>query len=286
MKKPTKVILITGASAGIGKTTARMLNQQGWTVYAAARRLEAMGDLANLGIKTQPLDITEPQQCQQLVETIIANEGRIDALVNNAGYGSYGPLEMVADTEARRQFDVNIFGLMHLTRLVIPHMREQHAGRIINISSIGGRLTAPMGGWYHATKFALEALSDTLRAELRPFGIAVSVIQPGNISSEWADIAADHLGKAASDNPYQQQIQAMSTSLKQGTKESKGLLATAPPEVIGKLVIRIIKAQRPKTRYAAPFHAKLFLFLRWLLSDRIFDRIMEQQIAKLAKQTS
>lgn len=283
MRTVKKVVLVTGASAGIGKATARILSQNGWIVYAAARRLEAMNDIADERVKIVQLDITDEWQCGEVIHRIIRDEGQIDALVNNAGYGFYGPLEEVTDEEARHQFDVNIFGLMHLTRLVLPQMREQKAGNIINISSIGGRMATPMGGWYHATKFALEGLSDTLRAEVKPFGISVTVIQPGNVTSEWASVAAENLEKESSSSPYHKMIKAMSKSLIDGVNATKGILAAAPPETIGQLIIKILESKHPKTRYAAPFHARLFLFLRWLLGDHTFDRIMENQISKHAK---
>lgn len=282
MKNIKQVAIVTGASAGIGKATARILNNNGWVVYAAARRVEAMLDLAKEGIRPIKLDITDYDQCNSVVATILGAEGRIDALINNAGYGSYGALELVTDEEARRQFDVNIFGLMHLTRQVLPTMRKQLAGKIINISSIGGRITAPLGGWYHATKFALEGLSDALRNEVKPFGIDVVVIQPGNVTSEWAGIAADNLLKASNDGPYRNLERAMAQSFKTGVNETRGILAAAPPESIGNLVLKILKTRKPKTRYAAPFHAKLFLLFRWIMSDDRFDRMMEKQIAKLA----
>ena len=221
MRKENKVVLVTGASAGIGKATARVLGQKGWTVYAAARRVDAMQELLSGGIKLLQLDITDVQQCQAAVEQILSSEGRIDALVNNAGYGSYGPLEKVSDEEARRQFDVNIFGLMQLTRLVLPQMRDQRSGKIINISSVGGRITTPLGGWYHATKFALEGLSDSLRTEVKPFGIDVVVIQPGNITSEWAEVAAENLQNTADGGPYRRLEEAMTRSFQVGVKEAK-----------------------------------------------------------------
>src|SRR3954470_17639690 len=184
-----RVALVTGASSGIGAAAARRLHADGFTVYAVARRVERMKDLTDLGIRVEPVDVTDDASMTALVGTILAEAGRIDVLVNNAGYGSYGALEDVPIDEARRQFEVNVFGLARLTQLVLPQMRSRRSGRIVNISSMGGRIYEPLGSWYHATKFAVEGLSDSLRMELAPFGIQVVVIQPGAIRTEWAAIS-------------------------------------------------------------------------------------------------
>ena len=186
----TKIAFITGASSGIGEETANSLLVAGYTVYAGARRVDRMQPLAKAGAHLLALDVTDDASLTSAVETILRETGRIDVLVNNAGYGSYGALEDVPLEEARRQFDVNIFGLARLIQLVLPTMRAQRSGRIVNISSVGGKLGEPFGSWYHATKFALEGLSDSLRMELHQFGIGVIVIQPGAIISEWNGIAA------------------------------------------------------------------------------------------------
>src|SRR5437879_11777956 len=166
-----KVALVTGASSGIGASAARKLHDLGYVVYGAARRVERMKDLADAGIEVLPMDVTDQESMRDGVRRIIDAHGRIDVLVNNAGYGSYGAIEDVPLDEARAQFEVNVFGAAALIQLVTPHMRAQGSGRIINISSMGGKIYTPFGGWYHGTKFALEALSDSLRNELRPFGI-------------------------------------------------------------------------------------------------------------------
>ena len=188
-----KVALVTGASSGIGKETARLLVQNGYTVYGAARRLEKMADLENEGVKLIAMDVTDEASMVSGVNEILQTENRIDLLVNNAGYGSFGALEDVPLSEAKYQFEVNIFGLARLTQLVMPTMRAQHSGRIINISSIGGSLGEPHGAWYHATKYAVEGLSDSLRMELKQFGIDVVIIKPGAIITEWGSIASDNL---------------------------------------------------------------------------------------------
>ena len=167
-----RVALITGASSGIGAATARRLRGLGYTVYAGARRVERMGDVAELGIHAVALDVSDDASMVGLVDRIIGETGRIDVLVNNAGYGAYGALEEVPLAEARRQFDVNLFGLARLTQLVLPHMRAQRAGRIINVSSVGGRIYGPLGAWYHAAKFSVEGLSDALRLASRPSAVS------------------------------------------------------------------------------------------------------------------
>ncbi|MBF0480306.1 MAG: SDR family NAD(P)-dependent oxidoreductase [Desulfovibrionaceae bacterium] len=281
MNKTEKVVLVTGASSGIGKAAAALLAQKGWKVYAAARRLEAMQDLAAAGVVPLALDVTEERSRLAVVEKILRDEGRLDALVNNAGYGSYGALEDVSDAEARRQFDVNVFGLMALTRLALPHMRGQGSGRIVNVGSIGGRLATPMGGWYHATKFALEGLSDSLRLEVKPFGIEVVVIEPGGVATEWSGIAGRGLLAASSGGAYAKPARDMADGL-EAIGRGKGPVSQVAPEVIAKVIVHALQTDRPKTRYAAPCHAKIILFLRWLLPDRAFDAMIMKQLAGLA----
>jgi len=186
-----KTVLITGASSGIGEDAVKGLLAAGHIVYAAARRVDRMQPLADAGARVFSLDVTDDEAMTIAVKTILQEAGHIDVLINNAGYGSYGALEDVPLDEARRQFDVNIFGLARLIQLVLPSMREHRSGRIVNVSSIGGEFGEPFGSWYHATKFALEGLSDSLRMELHPFGIDVVVIQPGAILTEWNSIARD-----------------------------------------------------------------------------------------------
>src|SRR6478735_12707611 len=185
----TRVALVTGASSGIGEETARLLQEAGFTTYAVARRVDRMAALADAGVHTFAMDVTDDASMVAGINRIVVDQGRIDVLVNNAGYGSYGAVEDVPLDEARRQFEVNLFGLARLVQLVTPHMRAQGSGRIINVSSMGGRFAAPFGGWYHATKFAVEGFSDALRQELAPFGVQVVVIEPGGIRTEWGGIA-------------------------------------------------------------------------------------------------
>src|SRR5579872_3448411 len=197
-----KVAFVTGASSGIGEAAALRLAQAGYRVFAGARRLDRMAGLGKTGATLVPLDLTVEASVASAVEAILAAAGRLDVLVNNAGYGSYGALEDVPLAEARRQFDVNVFGLARLTQLVLPHMRAAGDGYIVNVSSIGGRIWEPLGSWYHATKFAVEGLSDSLRAEVAGFGVKVIVIEPGAIHTEWGGIAADNVEANSAGTSY------------------------------------------------------------------------------------
>ena len=209
-----KVILLTGASSGIGYQTVESLAKEGHVVYGAARRTEKMETLKQFGVKPMYLDVTDEESIKSAIDTIIGNEGRIDVLINNAGYGSYGAIEDVEINEARRQFEVNLFGLARLVQLVLPHMRKQKSGRIINISSMGGRMTSYFGGWYHATKYALEAFSDALRMEVTDFGIDVSLIEPGGIKTDWGNIAADKLANSAKGGAYEKEAMKTAKGMK------------------------------------------------------------------------
>ena len=197
-----KVVLITGASSGMGKSTANVLHSKGFKVYGAARGLEEMQDLKARGISIVSLDLTKEESIIGCVNSILEKEGRIDILINNAGYGSYGSVEDVSIEEAKRQFEVNLFGLARITQLVLPKMRENKSGRIVNITSMGGKVYTPLGAWYHATKHALEGWSDCLRLELKPFGIEVVVVEPGGIKTAWGTIAADNLRKTSNKGAY------------------------------------------------------------------------------------
>jgi NAD(P)-dependent dehydrogenase (short-subunit alcohol dehydrogenase family) len=238
-----------------------------------------MKSLADAGARLLALDVTDDGSMTAAVKTVMQETGRIDVLINNAGYGSYGALEDVPPEEARRQFDVNIFGLARLTQLVLPAMRAQRSGRIVNISSIGGKFGEPFGCWYHATKFAVEGLSDSLRMELHPFGIDVVVIQPGATHSEWGKIAHDGLIKYSGDGPYREAATAHAQMMELAHKGS----IPAPPGVAAKTIVQAVQSRKPKTRYATGGLARTMLFMRRVLSDRAFDamfRMMERQMTK------
>ena len=266
----TRTALVTGASSGIGQDTARKLQALGYTVYGAARRTDRLRALAADGIHPLPMDVTDDASMSAGVDRILEETGRIDVLVNNAGYGSFGAIEDVPMDEARRQFEVNVFGLARLTQLVAPHMRAQGSGTIINISSMGGKLTTPLGGWYHATKYAVEALSDALRMELRPFGIDVVVVEPGCIRTAWWAIAADHLKATASGSAYADQIRAVAGTMRSESNQRR----YSPPEVIARTIGKIVTARRPRTRYAVGFMARPLIAARRILTDRAFDRLI------------
>jgi NAD(P)-dependent dehydrogenase (short-subunit alcohol dehydrogenase family) len=265
-----KVALVTGASSGIGDATARRLARLGYTVYAVARRADRMAALKDRGIRTEPADVTDDAALVALVDKIISETGRIDVLVNNAGYGSYGALEDVPIAEARRQFDVNVFGLARLTQLVLPHMRAQRGGYIVNVSSIGGKIWEPLGSWYHAAKFAVEGLSDSLRAEVAEFGIKVIVIEPGAIRTEWAAISADNLEAASADTPYREQARFVSGALRTADKSR----LTSGPAVVADAIGKAVQSPRPRTRYAVGGGARSILLAQRVLTDRGFDRFI------------
>ena len=264
------VALVTGASSGIGKATALRLAALGFTVYAAARRVERMSDLADHGIHVESLDVTDDGSMVEVVDKIVSEHGRIDILVNNAGYGSYGAVEDVPIAEARRQFDVNVFGLARLTQLVLPHMRAQRDGYIVNISSMGGKIWEPLGGWYHAAKFAVEGLSDCLRAEVAEFGIKVVVVEPGSITSEWATISADNLEAISADTPYRGQAKLIA----RGLRKSDTSFLASEPEVVAEAIGKAVQRTKPRTRYPVGGGARLFLFAHRVLTDRGFDRFI------------
>lgn len=266
----SKVALVTGASSGIGEATALELKSLGYTVYAAARRVDRMRSLANAGVKVLAMDVTDDSSMQIGVNAILKESGRIDVLVNNAGYGSYGAVEDVPLAEARAQFEVNVFGAVRLTQLVLPQMRKQRSGTIVNITSMGGKIHTPLGAWYHGTKFALEAISDCLRMEVQPFGIDVVVIEPGGIKTEWAGIAAEKLREVSAGGAYANQASAMANSMVGEDSRKR----QSPPELIAKTIGKAVTAKMPKTRYAVGFGAKPMIFMRRWLSDRAFDGFM------------
>lgn len=269
-------VLITGASAGIGKETARKLLEEGYIVYAAARRVERMQDLGELGAIALKMDVTKEEDMVAGVERIKAERGGADILVNNAGFGLYGAMEDLPLDDARYQFEVNLFGLARLTQLVLPYMRARRAGKIVNISSVGGKVYTPMGSWYHATKHALEGWSDCLRFELRQFGIDVIIIEPGIIRTDFGRVALGPMQEHSSDTAYAGFVKRMMDSME--SLESSGRVGS-PPSVIANAILKALQARRPKARYAAGQYAKPLIFLRRLLSDRMFDRIISRMVS-------
>lgn len=268
------VVLITGASSGMGKSIALRLAKDGYVVYGGARRFELMEkELKPEGVRVLSLDVCDEASMERAVSKIIEEQGRIDALVNNAGYGSYGAVEDVPMSEAKRQFEVNLFGLARLTQLVLPHMRKARFGKIVNISSIGGKVYTPLGAWYHATKHALEGFSDCLRFEVEDFGVDVIVVEPGGIKTQWADLSFDNMKKYSANGAYNALVERIIATRNQ--MESKG----SEPEIIADVVSKALKAKKPKTRYASGYLAKPLLFLRRWLSDRAFDKMFRTSLS-------
>ncbi len=265
-----KVVLITGASSGIGYEAAQRLARRGCKVYAAARRMELMEPLRKEGIVPVRLDVCDQESMQQCVDTVLQAEGRIDVLVNNAGYGYFGAVENVSDAEARRQLEVNVFGLAAMCRLVIPVMRKQGSGRIVNTSSIAGLVVLPFGGWYHVSKYSVEALSDALRMELRPFGIAVSMVEPGGIKTDWGIIAADHLKASSSGTPYESSALAEADLM---NKAYSGNYLTKPT-VVAHAIERASLNRHPRARYRLGRFSTLAVWTHRLLPASWWDALL------------
>jgi len=270
-----KAILITGASSGMGKETALQLIKEGHVVYGAARRVESMEELVENGGHAIKMDVTDEEAIIQGVEQVIKEQGKIDVLINNAGYAIYGAVEDTSIEDARRQFEVNIFGLARLTQLVLPHMRKQNSGKIINISSMGGKIYTPLGAWYHATKHALEGWSDALRIEVKQFNIDVVIVEPGAIATEFGEVMLEPMLSRSGEGPYSNIAQSMANATR-SSYEKKG--ASSPPSVIANVISKAINAKKPKTRYVAGKMAKPLMFMRKRLSDRTFDRIILSQV--------
>ena len=260
------VVLITGASSGIGKAIACRLLAEGHTVVAAARRVERMDDLEALGALVVGIDLSNHSCLDGVVETILRRYGGIDVLINNAGFGCYGSVEETPIEAARAQFEVNLFGLARLTQLVLPGMRQRCMGRIINVSSMGGKIYTPLGAWYHATKHALEGWSDCLRLEVKAFGIDVVIIEPGIIQTEFAALMMDPMLDRSGQGPYG----ALANGLALAFERSYASTAS-PAKVVADSVARAVTAKSPNTRYVVGALAGPLLFLRHWLGDRAYD---------------
>lgn len=267
------VILITGASSGIGYEAARMLAEQGHKVYGAARRTERMESLRPVGVTPLALDVTCDASAKEVIDHIIQKEGRIDVLVNNAGYGELGPMETTSLEDAQRQLDVNVIGLVRMTKLVLPHMRRQGRGRIVNVASIAGRITFGFAGWYNASKYAVEALSDATRMEVKPYGIDVVIIEPGGVYSNWGRIAAEQLRKASNQTVYEAKAGRMAHVFEMMYGRNPYNLMTSAAKAAG-YVCKAAMSRRPKTRYAFGVGNATMRFLHAVLPDRWFDAII------------
>ena len=270
--KQVKVILITGASSGIGFDAAQILARQGHKVYAAARRVELMEPLKALGVQVLKMDVTDEASMQQGVEAVIQAEGRIDVLVNNAGYGFFGAIETVPLEEARRQLEVNVFGLARLTQLVLPHMRQQGSGRIVNTSSIAGKMVIYMGGWYNVTKYSVEAFSDALRMEMKPFGIDVVMIEPGAIKTDWGIIAAKHLKESSIGTAYEETGTQWANNIDWYYRTNW----LSKPSVVAKAISRAVNSRRPRARYRIGRFSHFGVLLHNLMPARWWDAMMRK----------
>jgi NAD(P)-dependent dehydrogenase (short-subunit alcohol dehydrogenase family) len=276
----SKAVLITGCSSGIGHETARHLAGKGWTVYATARRPETLADLADAGCKTLGCDVSDEASMRTCVDAVVEAEGAVGVLVNNAGYSQSGAVESVQLESIRRQFETNVFGLIRMCQLALPGMREQGWGRIVNISSMGGRLTFPGGGIYHATKHAVEAICDAMRFEVKGFGVDVVCIEPGLIVTGFAEAAGSALAEGAdAEGPYAEfnaTVGKATDAVYKGPMRRLG----GGPDAVAKTIERAISARRPRTRYRVTPSAKLAIAQRRLVTDRMWDRAMRAQFPR------
>jgi NAD(P)-dependent dehydrogenase (short-subunit alcohol dehydrogenase family) len=265
----TKVIIVTGASAGFGFATANALIIKGDIVYAVARRVERMDELKGIGGFVMAMDIANADSINSGVQSVIKEQGKVDILINNAGYGCLGAVEEVDLQNARNQFEVNVFGLARLCQLLIPYMRQAGRGRIINVSSIGARVYEPLCGWYHSSKYALEGLSDCMRLELQQFGIDVVLIRPGFVRSEWDQVAHEQLRRFSQQGAYSD----TANTLVNAHLNYLFRYFASDANTIAKTIIRSAEARKPKSRYVCGRFARSFLLARRLLPDKFLDKI-------------
>ena len=283
-ERASRAVLVTGCSSGIGRATAGLLARSGWQVYASARRLEDLSDLESLGCRLLVLDVTDDDSMRAAVEVVEQEHGAVGVLVNNAGFSRSGAVETVPLADARRQFETNVFGPLRLAQLVLPAMRVQRWGKIVVIGSMGGKLTFPGGGWYHATKYALEALSDALRFEVAGFGVDVVLVEPGIIRSGFSEVAVSSMetpgGPPATDDPYGEFTAGLIASTR-GVYD-RGPLARlgGTPDDVAAVVLEAITSVRPKARYPVTASARLLLAARTLLPDRGWDAFLARQFVR------
>jgi NAD(P)-dependent dehydrogenase (short-subunit alcohol dehydrogenase family) len=281
MADRSRAVLITGCSSGIGEATARRLAKAGWPVYATARRLESIERLAAAGCKLLQLDVTDEDSMRSAVDEVEREHGALGVLVNNAGYSQSGAIETVSHDEVQRQFQTNVFGVISMCQLVLPGMRSQHCGRIVNVSSMGANFTFPGGGLYHASKYALEAISDALRFEVHGFGIDVIVLQPGLILTRFGQAASASIDALPPNGDGAGPYGAFNETVAKASREAyeNPLFARlgGPPEVVAKTIERAIGARRPRPRYRITPSAHVLIAQRKLVSDRMWDRMMRLQ---------
>jgi NAD(P)-dependent dehydrogenase (short-subunit alcohol dehydrogenase family) len=269
----SKAVLVTGCSSGIGRATAERLARNGWTVYASARKPDAIADLGAAGCKLLACDVTSEDSMRGAVAEVEAAEGAVGALVNNAGFGLEGPVETVPLDEWRRQFETNLFGMVRLIQLALPRMRDQRWGRIVNVSSIGGRLTFPGGGPYHASKWAVEAMSDALRFEVKRFGVRVSVVEPGIIRTKFGETAVATVTEHGGEGLYAEFSKGVAERTA-GAYQGPMAMLSAPPEAVARVIERAIERRSPRPRYRVTTGGRMILVTRALTTDRGWDRMM------------
>jgi NAD(P)-dependent dehydrogenase (short-subunit alcohol dehydrogenase family) len=279
----SRAVLVTGCSTGIGRATAEHLAANGHTVYATARRREAIADLEAKGCRTLALDVTDETSMRAAVDAVVAAEGAVGVLVNNAGYSQSGALETLDMDDVRRQFETNVFGLLRMCQLALPGMREQGWGRIVNISSMGANFTFPGGGIYHATKYAVDAMSDALRFEVGGFGVGVTIVQPGLIVTNFGDTAAAAVGDDGADGPYAQ----FNATVAQTTKETyeKGPMRRlgGGPETVAKAIEKAITAKKAPIRVRVTPSAHLLVTQRRLMTAGMWDAMLRTQFPQPGK---
>jgi len=278
-----RTVLVTGCSSGIGRAAALEFHRGGWDVVASARRPASIADLADAGIATVALDVCDARSMTQAVAEIEAGRRTIGVLVNNAGYGLQAPVEELAMEAVREQFETNVFGLLRMCQLVLPGMRRQGWGRIINVSSMGGRFTFPGGGAYHASKHAVEALSDALRLETFPFGVRVSVVEPGVVQTEFGVTAVSTLDESgaggthgSASGPYDAFRIGLAQRLASSYDGRRANLASSP-QAVARVVVKATSARHPRPRYVVGPVARVLITTRRVLPDRAFDALMRSQ---------
>ncbi len=276
MAPESKAALITGCSSGIGEATAERLLADGYTVYATARRTESIEQLAAKGCKTLALDVTNEDSMVAAVKAVTDAEGAVGVLINNAGYSQSGAVESVPLDDVRRQFETNVFGLIRMCQLVLPGMRDQGAGKIVNIGSMGGRLTFPGGGLYHATKYSVEAISDALRFEVKGFGVDVILIEPGLIVTNFGEVASASVGVSDDAGPYTDWNRKVGKITEGAYKGPMSRLGAGPVKVAD-TIAKAITASRPKARYPVTASAHLMINQRKFTPDRLWDLMMRAQ---------
>jgi NAD(P)-dependent dehydrogenase (short-subunit alcohol dehydrogenase family) len=280
---PSRAVLVTGCSSGIGQATAERLARAGWTVYATARRPETLAGLEASGCRTLALDVTGEASMQAAVKTVEDAEGAVGVLINNAGYSQSGAIESVSMERVREQFETNVFGLVRMCQLALPGMRRQGWGKIVNLSSGGGKFTFPGGGFYHATKHAVESISDALRFEVRSFGVDVIIVEPGLIRTEFGGTVATRIAEHTTDGPYREFNEEVAKTTKEVYEKGPLGKLGGPPETVAKAIEKAISARRPRARYLVTPSVRVMMAPHTLLPDRAWDAFLRTRFPEPGK---